>query len=634
MKKSQTPVLLLLYLLCAPVFALELPPLFQDHAVLQQQQSISIWGWTEPNQKVNVRLHEAEAAAQADDEGFWSLTLPAMSAGGPYALTVDADERKVYNDIHIGEVWLISGQSNMEWKMDWGINRAEDEIADSNFPLIRYLDIPNTVSETPKAQLPSTQWQLASPSTSGQFSAIGWLFAKALHQKQGVAVGIIDSTWGGTPAQAWAEPNALRALPAYLDRVKSTYDTGVDWPQTFADNSANEAEKFQRLTSKDDALATGAYALDYDTSDWQATQLNGGPGFTDLAWLRREFHLDNAPAKNAVLELGELVQEAFVFVNGELVAEETWQTTGSRHTLPPTLLQPGRNVITLRVGNSWDNRPKAGLPGEVYLLVDGQRTELNDNWRYSNRVEAPLPPTERFEWRPGFCYNAMIAPLRDVSLRGVLWYQGESNVGEANAYAALFSTMIQSWGTQWQQPLPFYFVQLAGFLEQQHPQPDSQWALLRDQQHDVATNLTNAHMITAMDVGEEQDIHPRDKQTVAHRLWLSAQAHSYGEALRSEGPAVKKVKVKKGKVRLTLDAPKKALTLSDEGDEVKGFAIAGADGNYLPATARLRGNRIEIWHDMIDEPKYLLYAWADFPVVNLYGENSLPLLPFKLELAP
>ncbi len=607
--------------------AIELGKIFSDHMVLQREQAVAIWGSAAANASINVAFNGQSFSTQADDEGRWRVTIPAQKAGGPFDIDVSGDGERTIRDVYFGDVWLAGGQSNMEWKLAWQINHSDEIIASADYPLIRFFEVPNEVAPRPQTDLSGGTWKPASPETAPDFSAVAYLFAQQNHLEKGVAVGIIDSNWGGTPAESWVSRESLQQLPVYRERTEVLYQPDIDWQQRFAINEKRGEDKSRRLNSKEEVLAAGAYRFDFPTEGWHEQTLPAD--FEHLVWLRREFTLDKVPAK-AVLEFGSLYERAFLWVNEQLVTVEDWQGREAHYEIPTAMLRKGNNLITLRVGNGWSNRPHVGRANEIHLRYDDHSLDLSSGWLYSNQVESPLPEYINYQNSPTFLYNGMIHPLRGYGLRGVIWYQGEANAGEASLYHDLFSTLIRDWRQQWQQEFPFIFVQLAAFMPPQFPQPDSSWARLRDMQSQTLS-VPNTGMATAIDIGDVHDIHPRNKQDVAKRLWGEAKRLSFGATALSRGPSYRAHQVKGSRVQVFFEHTGEGLHLK-EGDSVKGFALAGADGVYHPAQAEIQGDAVVVWSDEVPTPAALQYAWADYPQVNLYNSANLPALPFAIDV--
>ncbi|MFD1217282.1 sialate O-acetylesterase [Microbulbifer celer] len=619
----------LLLLACAPwpsVADIAPAKIFSDQMVLQRDQEVTIWGSAAADTPITLHFDGKTYHNRSDERGHWEIPVPPQKAGGPYTLILSGDGEAAIRDVHFGDVWLAGGQSNMEWKLSWGINDSDKVIAAADYPLIRFFDVPSEVSPTPKTALEGGEWKKATPENAAEFSAVAYLFAQKNHLEKDVAVGIIDNNWGGTPAEAWMSKEALLQLSAYRERTEALYQPDTDWPARFARNQRNAEEKYQRLSSREDALNAGAYRFDFPTASWSEQALPAE--FEHLAWLRHEFTLDEIPSR-AVLELGDLQQEAFVWINEQLLAEEDSQAQGARYEIPTKVLNKGRNLIALRVGNSWHNKPYVGRTDQLWLQLGDNKLDLSKGWQYSNQVEPPIPDHIRYEHKSSFLYNSMIRPIQGYALRGVICYQGESNVGEAVHYHDLFSALIKDWRQQWQQDFPFLFVQLAAFLEPKNPQPDSSWALLREMQSRTL-KLPNTGMATAIDIGDIYDIHPRNKQDVAARLWGEAKRISYGEDILSRGPTFQSHQLENGRVTIHFAHTGEGLRLK-QGESVQGFILADRDGNYLPAQAQIHGSSVVVWHDSITQPSALKYAWADYPEVNLYNSAGLPALPFSIE---
>ena len=611
--------------------ALEPARLFSDHMVMQREKANTVWGWSEPGAPLKLCLEQQCFDTTVGDTGAWEVELPPREAGGPFRISISSGIEAVnIEDVYFGDVWLAGGQSNMEWKLNNGIDDLELEYADSDYPLIRFFEVENRFSHQQQEKLQQGEWSPASRSAAENFSAVAWLFAKQNHREKNVAVGIIDNNWGGTPAEAWVSRQGLSGIPEYGDRTEQTYSQAGDMDRLLAENKRATEEKYERLENPEAAKSSGAHRFDYDDSGWARLDIKGEQRFEDVVWLRRSFQLDQAPATGATLELGDLVQDAFIFVNEEIVAQENWKAHGSRHELPANLLRKGENLVAIRLANSWNNRPALGKWEVMYLELDGRRIPLEEGWAWSNTVEPPLPLERRFAHDPGFLYNAMIHPIRRYGMRGVIWYQGESNVGEAPLYGDLFKGLVRDWRSNTGQELPFLFVQLAGFEAYYFPQPDSMWAQLRHQQS-LALALPQTGMATAFDIGEEDDVHPRNKQDVANRLWLQAQSVVFGDDVVAGAPAVADFRLAGEQVELIFSGAPGELRVRGEESTVQGFILAGEDGVYHAAEARLEGNIVRVSSDAVASPRALKYAWNDFPKVNLYGEAGLPVLPFAIE---
>lgn len=607
--------------------SLSLPGVFADGMVLQRQSPVRFRGHAEPGRRVSVTIDGVQVATAAGPDGGWTLLHPPRAAGGPYTMTVEAGKTIEFENVMFGDVWLAGGQSNMEWKIDWGIDRQQAEIDDSDYPAIRYLEVPNTIAPSPRDDIPEARWVEAGPQSTGGFSAVAWFFAKHNHLEKNVPVGVIDSTWGGTPAEGWLDARRLRAVDGYKDQAREALDPSANWKEKIADNNARDELKQQLIHDRERVLKLDAYKPGYDDSGWASVELPNREPLSDFAWLRKTVELSEPPGE-AELRLGELVQEAFVFINGELVASEDWQDTTSVHSLPAGVLTEGENLIALRIANSWNNEVYAGKPGRMALETERETLDLEGRWRYSNRVEQPMPAVERYNWMPGFLYNAMIHPVAGYTVRGVIWYQGESNTDRPRVYEHLFKTLIDNWRVEWRQgALPFLFVQLANFSDDN---PEADWALLRESQA-AALEMPQTGMAVTIDIGNPDDVHPRNKQDVGKRLWLAARNTVFNdEDLVWSGPVYRDHARSDGKIAVTFEHVAGGLVAAADG-AVKGFEIAGADRRFHPANARIEGQHIVVSSPEVAEPVAVRYGWSDNPQVNLYNAAGLPAAPFRTD---
>jgi len=602
----------------------KLPRLFTDHMVLQRNQPVRFWGEAPANQLVTVKIDGFSTSTKADANGKWELLFPSHQAGGPYEVKVGEINIK---DVWFGDVWVAGGQSNMEWKLSWGVNNWEEEVNDSDYPQIRFFEVPNVMAVEPKASIPSGDWKIASPKTSGEFSAIAWFFAKRNHLDKNVPVGVIDSNWGGTPAETWLSARSLQEVPGYETAALEMLDPAIDWELRMKENQDRDDEKWRLINDKETFFKLGAHKVDYDDSEWSETELPNGKPLHDFVWVRREISLKNG--KSATMYLGDINQICHVFFNGTLVSEETWQDSTSTVEISASLIQKGKNVIAIRAINSWDNNVWIGRKGQMWIKQGKNLQSLEGAWKFTNNIEPKMPEVDRFNWRPGVLYNAMIHPIVGYSIRGAIWYQGESNGGKPELYRDLFSTMIQEWRIQWKQGnFPFLFVQLANYMKRKPDPTESNWAELREAQTQTLS-LPNTGMATIIDIGDADDIHPRNKQDVGLRLWLAARNVSFGEDITFSGPIYQAMEVDGNKVRLSFDQVTNGLVV--KGDELQGFAITGEDKEFVWAKGKVDGKEVVVWSDQVSDPKYVRYAWGDNPACNLYNAEGLPAVPFRTD---
>jgi sialate O-acetylesterase len=483
--------------------AVSTPSIFGDHMVLQQKKTIPVWGKADPGESVTVTLGDVSRKATACGEGRWRVDLPKMKAGGPYELKIKgAGNSLLFSDVLVGEVWIGSGQSNMQWTVA-DSNNAEREIANAQYPKIRLFDVKRTVATSPQDDC-TGEWKVCSPETLPSFSAVLYYFGRELHQQlNDMPMGLIHTSWGGTPAESWTSRPMLESDPQLVGLVKKWDKTLADYPQAKA--------------AYDEALAV-----------WEAE------------------------AEKAKAE-----------------------------------------------GKEAPKKPKA--------------------------PEGPDHP-----WLASGLYNAMIAPLVPYAIQGAVWYQGESNANRAYQYRTLFPAMINDWRNAWGQGnFSFYFVQLANFTEVKEKPADSDWAELREAQT-MALSLRKTGMATIIDIGEADDIHPRNKQDVGKRLAFNALAKDYGRQIIFSGPMYKNMQIRNGAIVLSFNHAHGGLRAADNG-ELTGFAIAGSDKKFVWADAVVRGKTVVVSSPDVKEPVAVRYAWANNPVCNLVNGAGLPASPFRTD---
>jgi sialate O-acetylesterase len=607
-----------------PLTEVYMPKFFADHMVLQRNQPIKVWGDGTPGKRVLAKFNNQEKETEIDDAGFWIVEFDPMPASGPFELDVNG---KKIRDVQVGDVWVAGGQSNMEWVMSAQVEGLQEEIADSDYSLIRFFKIPHDYDAVEKNDVRGGEWRIANADNLLNFSAVAWFFAKRNHLEKGVPIGIIESNWGGTPAEGWTASTKLVDFPPYSEKAKDVEERKDYWIQEVIDNKLRELKRNELVAAPQNGEIKGVVNTNFDDSDWQTVNLPGDNPFSDIAWFRKKFTLTET--ENVTLNLGDIQQMAYIYLNGGRLLVKDYGDAVKEFTLPAGMLVKGENLLAVRIVNTWNNSPVLGKIGEFFVKSGGKKISLEGEWKYNNRIEEEIPKVEWYNWLPGMMYNAMIAPIVKYPIKGVIWYQGESNAGEHQFYKQLFGTMIQNWREAWGiGDFPFLFVQLANYMERKDVQPDSDWAFLREAQSQTL-DLPNTGMAVTIDVGNADDIHPRNKKDVGHRLWQSAKKVAYGEDVVYAGPSVSKTERQGEKVIITFDLVGDGLELSS-GSEVKGFILAGEDGKFESAKGRIIGpNQVEVFSTKIKNPTEIRYAWADNPQVNLYNSLNLPAVPFR-----
>lgn len=646
-----------------------LPLLISDGMVLQQRTPVRIWGRADPNEKVTVSLQGQSASAMADATGSWEVTLRPLRAGGPLTMTVTGKNRREVKDVLVGEVWVASGQSNMEWSVAASAN-AQEEIAGANDPQLRMFTVPKRISAVPQTELEGGRWETANPQAVGRFSAVGYSFARALRQSLKVPVGILHSSWGGTRIEAWMSRPLLERMnvpaeqfaladtnsPAFR-RAKEAYDQHLA-----AWKAAGSPEGPHTDPGISDAAKEWA-APDTATADWRNMTLprnweqanNTETAYLDGAiWFRRDVEIPAALAgKELTLSLGAIDDHDITYFNGVRVGATGPETPNSwqaprRYTIPGNLVKAGRNVVTVRV---WDGQGGGGFTGpatEMHLFGPNapaaERISLTGPWRYKvelARLSDPgAMPTVNNPNAASGLYNGMLFPLTRYAVKGAIWYQGESNAGQPDRYRELLPAMIRNWQEDWKaQTFAFGIVQLAPFMAIKPEPAESSWAGLRASQAHTATTVPNAFLAVITDVGDVADIHPRQKRPVGERLALGALRAAYGQRIVSSGPTIRSVKAEGSRVVLTFDnagAGLEARGTDSAGKpapagKVVGFAVAGADGKWVWADAAITGRDTVTLTSPVPlaSPVTVSYGWADYPVVNLWNKDGLPAIPFR-----
>lgn len=621
------------FLLFQPAFmlaqSLSIPQLFSDQMVYQRDTAFKIWGWDQSYQGIVVQFNEEQAITTANADGYWEVSFPPQGAGGPFTLSIEGSSTKTISDIYFGDVWLAGGQSNMEWQVGANIDDMEAELADTDYPEIRFFKVQHSFSVHPLTKLEHpARWKSADAESVKNFSAVAWFFAKKNHLEKDVPVGIIDNNWGGTPAQAWTPTIPLQTVPGYEEQAREMLNTNVDWEQIFEENDAKNTEKYSRIEDNTAFLAYGAHNINYDDSKWSTVELPNSQALTDFVWLRKTISLSNT--ENVSLSFGNPGKFTTAFINGKQVYRKIWSDDPKVVHIDASLLNKGENVLAIRTVEDWGNRAFIGSKNAFWLKSDTEKISLAGTWKYSNTVEPPMPDVVRHQHRPGVLYNAMINPITNYAIKGVIWYQGESNAGQHQYYQELFSTMIEEWRNAWKQgDFPFLFVQLANYQKRSELPEDTGWARLREAQTKTLA-VNNTGMAVTIDIGDEKDIHPRNKKDVGHRLWQSARNVAYNERVISSGPRYISHTIEDNKIHLSFGHLGDGFNIKD-GEEVLGFAIAGKDQVFHWANASIKGNKITVWSDNVEEPVAVRYAWGNNPAVNLYNSADLPVVPFRTD---
>jgi len=625
--------------ICAQI---RLSKLISDGMVLQRDTEVEIRGWSAPNEKVKIHFIDSVYNTSANENGEWNVTLSCLNPGGPYEMMIVASDTITLNDILIGDVWVCSGQSQMDINMKRVKPLYEDEIKNAGNKNIRYFEVPVVYNfNEPQKDLPSGRWESISQENILNVSAIAYFFSNELYKKYKVPVGIIRSSVGGSPAEAWLSEDAIKHFPELYSEAQKFKDSTLI-NQIHRDDKKRKDEWFKKLNNADRGYQNPDmpwYKPEVDISGWSVMKV---PGYwadgesgevNGVVWFRKDVDIPFSMAgKPGKLNLGRIVDADSVFINGVYVGSVSYQYPPRRYDIPENLLKEGNNTIVVRVISL---RGRGGfVPDKPYeLIVDGEKIDLNGIWHYRLGARMEHLQEQTFIRRkPTGLYNGMIAPLTNFNIKGVVWYQGESNTGRPEEYSKLFPALICDWREKWQiGDFPFLYVQLPNYLESYDYPVESNWALTREAQLH-ALSVPNTAMVVAIDLGEWNDIHPMNKKDVAKRLALAARKTAYNEkGIVASGPIYKSMAIKGGRIFITFSDIGTGLMIKD-GNELKRFAISGEDKKFVWAKAKIKNNKVVVWNDKVKNPVAVRYAWANNPEgANLYNKEGLPASPFRTD---
>lgn len=622
-----------------------LPRIFDSHMVLQRNKPIPVWGWADAGEKVTVELSGNGIDAQlktvkAGKDGKWMLRLNAAEAGGPYRMVVRGKKNVLtLEDVLIGEVWICSGQSNMQWPVHLSDN-AKEEITAANYPLIRHFEVPREMSLTPKEDLSKGGWKTATPENVGPFTAVGYFFGRELYKKLGIPVGLINTSWGGTIVETWISKEAMKSFDEFSD-VVDAMPVSMD---------ALAEKRITKLTSAISELQGGIPAAGevqswsaaaFDDSNWKTIEVPGNFDRRDfqfldgVVWFRREFILpDSLAGLSMALSLGTIDDVDITYVNGVKVGSTSSKsTTGRTYILEPSQLRAGKNSIAVRIEDLGGRGGFTGKPEDIKISRDAYEQSLAGEWKwriasYTNNNQYVGPNDAGT-----LLYNAMIAPLIPYAMQGAIWYQGESNAGRAYQYRKSFPLMIKDWRNRWKEAFPFLFVQLASFdAAGGNSTKGSSWAELREAQDLTLQASPRTGMAVIHDIGNPRDIHPTNKQEVGRRLALQALKMAYRQQVISQGPRYRSMQKEGSRVVLSFSDVGSGLVASGKYGYLQGFEIAGADKIFHWAKAEIHDGKVVVWSDAVGDPVAVHYGWADDNMeANLFNKEGLPAAPFRTD---
>lgn len=636
-------------LLLALIFAIvqhassnvKLPRIFSSNMVLQQGIDIPVWGWADKGEQVLVEFNGITVRTVCGKSGKWMVKLPVQQYGGPYKLIVTGKNEVVFDNVMVGEVWICSGQSNMQWRVDQSKN-AEEEVSEASYPNIRLFSVPRKVAQFPDDDISGGEWVECSPETVKGFSAVGYFFGRDIHNNNQVPVGLIHTSWGGTVAETWISPQSIANDPDFKAPMKELQQMDMEKYQ---------AEKIENLRKRlGDSMPEKAENFINKKAIWSASDFNDErwtllktPGYWEemgykkidgIAWYRTKIMLTSEQAAEKItLHLGRIDDSDITYFNGVEVGHTEFYNEERIYTVDPQLIKEGENTIAIRVEDTGGSGGFWGNPSDFYLTTGNEKIKFPDNWKFKfskvNITSINFDPNDY----PTLLFNAMINPLIPYAIKGAIWYQGESNAGRAKQYRRVFPMLIKDWREKWNEgEFPFLFVSLANYMQPVAQPSESTWAELRDAQTS-ALKLPNTGMAMAIDIGEADDIHPKNKQDVGHRLALNAFKIAYGKNIVNSGPMYQSVSFKNGKAYITFSNKGTGIISKNKYGYINGFSIAGDDRKFVWAKADLLDDgTVVVYADGVDNPVAVRYGWANNPDdLNLYNKEGLPAIPFKTD---
>ena len=627
-------ILLLLVCSTAEIKAtITLPKIFTNNMVLQRDKEIKIWGWAAKGEAVTISFKGQSVKSRADKQGSWIITLKSMNYGGPYEMTIRGGKDVIYlKNILIGDVWICSGQSNMEWIIK-NTNNAKKEIAESSYPQIRLFTVQKAMALSPQNDIESNGWQECNPQTVGDFSAVAYFFGRKLNKDLNIPVGLINSSWGGTYVQAWISWDSMSKKPEFQ------HVNFKDLEKSMAERKIKQ-QQFQQALKNDKGIPEKWYDPSANVTGWkkiqlpklwEGTEIGNADG---IVWFKKEFDLPEIPeGKKILLSLGPIDDIDETWVNGKFIGTTNVWNVDRLYSIDPGILKKGKNTIVIKVNDTGGGGGLYGKEEQLYLETEENKTPLAGEWFYKTSAVTTdfgiidAGPNSF----PSQLYNAMIAPIIQYAIKGGIWYQGEANTWEAYNYRSLFPEMINDWRSKWGYEFPFFWVQLANYMKPVSTPSPSDWAELREAQS-MTLRLPLTGQAVIIDIGEADDIHPRNKHDVGYRLALAAEKIAYKKDIVYSGPAFQSMKKEGNKIILGFTNIGNGLIAKDKYGYLKSFAIAGADQKFIWAKAWIEGDNVVVFNENIPDPVAVRYAWADNPDdANLYNKEGLPASPFRTD---
>ena len=637
---------LLMLVSCLAVASLsaevKLPKLVSDGMVLQRDATVKIWGWASDGERISVHFIDSMYNTTANKNGEWEIMLSNLKAGVPYSMQITGGNSITINDIVVGDVWVCSEQSNMQLALG-GLNDVyKDEIDHIDNPFIRqFFTLPGTNFKNWETDYRFGRWQHADSKSVRSFTAVGYFFAKFLYEKYKVPIGLINVSLGGSSAEAWISEESIKSFPVYYEELQRFKDPAY---MEKINKQDNEIVGYwnKLLRTNDEGYKNPKqtwFDSDLDTSDWETKHVPGywaetklGP-VNGVVWFRKETNIPSGMVgKPAIIDLGRIVDCDTVFINGKFIGSIGSQYAERSYKIPADLLKEGTNTIVVRVINYIHHG--GFVPSKKYnISTSNNKVSLEGEWKYKlGTIAEPLEDRLFTGKIPTGLFNSGIAPMLNYKIKGVVWYQGESNTSRVFEYYDLFKSLIKDWRHNWHQGnFPFLFVQLPNFVEVNVEDTKYDWAYLRESQLN-ALSIPNTGMAVMIDIGEWNDIHPKDKKDVGYRLALAAEKVAYGEKnIVYSGPTYTSMTIDGSKIILMFTNVGSGLVAKNDG-KLNCFEICGIDDEFFSAEANIVHNTIVVWSNKVTSPVAVRYAWANNPEgVNLYNKEDLPASPFRTD---
>jgi len=636
--KLKIYILLLLTLTITASAQLSMPKVFSSHMVLQRDMEIPVWGNAVPGSQVQVQFDNNVIKGLADETGKWMVHLPQCKAGGPFRLVVFQTEKPTqrieYDDILIGDVWLASGQSNMELQVQQAKD-AKEEIKQANYPDIRFFNVLHQKSVKAESDISGGTWQVCDSLSVKTASAVAYYFARKLHNDIHAPIGILQTTWGGSPVEAWTSREMLLSSAVSRSAVlKNDAVTPADFVKDSLDLISFWDIVYHPKNQTDKIIAQPSF----DDSGWAELDMPktfpawGIPAYEGIVWLRKTIDIPvNVNLKNLTLNLGHPEMNYSLYVNGNEICKTVWNANPTHsYLIPATYIHAGKNTLSVRMAVLWGGGGFNPPAGEMYLSDGNTKLSIAGNWKYRKELEPAVPTIHNYHYYPGFLFNAMINPVIPYGLKGFIWYQGEANDSLAYKYRTLFPLMITDWRIRWQQGyLPFLYIQLPNYKKRQQEPMESEWAELREAQA-MTLSQPNTGMVCTIDLGEAESIHPVNKQDVGFRLALQAEKEAYGKNVPASGPMLSSYHIESNSIRIHFTETGTGIKTTDHLSP-REFTIAGADKKFYNAKAQIEKDEIVVTSDKVNNPVAVRYAWSDNPDCNTVNAQGFPVIPFRTD---